>query len=59
MKDNEYIRPEKYDRMQTMAMLEIIAQGERDIAQGKVIPLDEAFRLIEARLKAKRKPGGR
>jgi len=41
----------QYEQMQeTMAMLEIIAQGKQDIAEGKFRPAQDVFRGLEARI---------
>lgn len=49
---------EEYDKLQeSLAMLKIIAQGKKDIDEGKTMPVREAFKLIRDRI-AERKYSG-
>ena len=42
---------QQYEQMQeTMAMLELIAQGQKDIAEGKVRPAKDVFADFKARI---------
>ena len=46
-----------YEKTQeTLALLKILALGERNIAEGKTVPLAEAMRRVRERLRA-RQPG--
>lgn len=43
--------PETYDRMrQALGLLKLLAQGEKDAAQGKVIPQEELFDELDQKL---------
>lgn len=45
---------ESYQRtQQALAMLKLIAMGERDIEKGRTIPQEEVFRSLKQRLRAK------
>jgi|CXWL01.1.fsa_nt_gi hypothetical protein len=37
-------------KQETLVLLEILALGKRQVAQGKVIPVAEAFRRARARI---------
>lgn len=37
----------------TLAMLELVAQGERDIERGRLIPQREVFKALRKRLSPK------
>lgn len=40
----------QYEQMQeSMAMLALIAQGQRDLAEGKYLPAQEVFRALKTR----------
>ncbi|MBI5100384.1 MAG: type II toxin-antitoxin system Phd/YefM family antitoxin [Nitrospirae bacterium] len=49
--------PESYERMRTaIGLLKLMAQGEEDVSQGRVIGQDELFRKLEAGINAKKVP---
>jgi len=39
--------------LETLALLKLIAQGQREIAQGKIVPAEKAFQKLRLRLRRK------
>lgn len=51
--------PDSYERLRaTIGLLKLLAQGERDVLEGRVIEQHTLFAKLEQRLKAGKKNGG-